>query len=373
MDAETDKLVDDCEQTWSESKTLTIPNVMLDDAPLTEWKVRAHAIFAGECWEALDAIVCRLADAIPEGVTEENYALAKPLAGVAKKWYGSVEKLRKGLKRPALDWGNSVDAAAKETIDRAAPTLDPIIDAVKKIDDRKKAEKLAAEEAERKREADEAIAAQKAIEDAERARIKTEQDAEREKVAAERKKIEEAAAANRKEADRLAAERKEMEELKAWLAEQQKIVVSKETPPVVQALEEYLGATMADKPEFANPTMTDDRATWPPTLRPDFDDHAPEVVLFDNAAGRESAKFTNDELQSIMFDAETSALHAKAGVEVDPSADQQKVRDFGLAIKTAVDALKRPLLVKHEAKQAVDLAVFDIYGVANSLQEWSMP
>jgi hypothetical protein len=79
-----------------------------------------------------------------------------------------------------------------------------------------------------------------------------------------------------------------------------------------------------------------------------------------------------DDFLSAMLDAETSAEFSKTGAEVSAPADQQKVRDFGMAIKVFLDGLKRPLLVKNEARQAVELAVFDLYGVANGLQEWRM-
>lgn len=346
------------EASWPQTKELAYA---MDD-PMEKLVQKAQAIFKGKHWDTLDALACRIASAIPAGVTEKNFDVAEPIAGAAKKYFSNVEKLREGLKRPFLDAGKAVDNAAKATVARAEPTLKPIIDAVKKIADRRKKEEADREAAEQKRIADEAAAKLKAEQDAERARIKAEQDAENARLAA-------IAEANRVEAARIAAEKKaladeaakhksvndELQELKRKLAERTTVCVPKASAEEVKrAMREAPDMKMVELPpfDFDNPTMTDDQATWP-------------------VEG--SAKFNAAQLQLIMLDADASAEYSKAGVVVHEACDQQKVRDFGMAIKAFIDGLKRPLLVKHEARQAVELAVFDMYGIANSLQEWGMP
>lgn len=373
VDKETEVLVDEVEASW-EKRVITIPNVTLDDAPLKELLIKAHNILASETHETLDALVCRIADVIPEGVTEENFAAAKPLAGACKKWFSNVEKLRTGLKRPALDWGKAVDTSAKQWVARAEPTLNPIIDKVKQIEDRRKAEKLAAEAAEAKRVEDERLAAEKAHRDmleaeqaAERARVKAEQDAENARLAA-------VAEANRIEKDRLDAERREIEEMKRWIAEREaRVVSSEDAKKIVEAPDDGMVPIPA-----SNDIALNERV--PERIDTAYDEGLREAQAVktpptfpDPKPSKRMTQVTQAELDAISLDADTSAEFAKAGIHVRSADDQQKVHEVGNAIMAFKESIVRPNLIKGEARQALELALFDLNEIGKRLQEWRMP
>ena len=59
---ETERLWQITEADGPKNGEISIPNVVLDDAPGTELLIKAHNIFAGQNWENLDALACRIAD-----------------------------------------------------------------------------------------------------------------------------------------------------------------------------------------------------------------------------------------------------------------------------------------------------------------------
>jgi len=371
MDKELEKLVDDAEASWPTTKELAF---VIDD-PLEKLMEKAKKIFKGRHWDTLDALAVRIADAVPGGVSEENFDAAEPIAGAARKYFANIEKLRTGLNRPFLDAKKAVDEAAKQTLARAEPTLKPVIDAVKKIQDRRKREEEAKAEAERKRVEDERLAAEQAHRDMIKAQHAADMKRLADEAAENRRQAEEMAARNKRANDELAELRRQIEQMSAPVPTTKEL-----NERIVQANKEETVRLAGEKVAV----VVDETRDWPPTLLPSFDDDAPPLPPLDLPvdeppvvqALRETLGATmvrSSDYESVMLDADTSAEYSLAGVEVNASADQQKVRDFGMAVKVFVDGLKRPLLVKHEAVQAVELAVFDIYGVANSLQEWRMP
>lgn len=390
VDKETEVLVDEVEASW-EKRVITIPNVTLDDAPLKELLIKAHNILASETHETLDALVCRIADVIPEGVTEENFAAAKPLAGACKNWFSNVEKLRTGLKRPALDWGKAVDTSAKQWVARAEPTLNPIIDKVKQIEDRRKAEKLAAEAAEAKRVEDERLAAEKAHRDmleaeqaAERARVRAEQDAEDARLAA-------VAEANRVEAEKLAAERREVEEMKRWIAEREaRVVSSEDAKKIVEAPDDGMVPIPASNDIALNERVSERiDAAYDEGLREAQAVKTPPIALAGEKCGvviDEAANWPTPHAKQVIgfnspaigalrpqLEGFVQSVHSDTKSE----ADMHMVRQFGNDVYAFIygDAFKKPIhrpaCVSSAAKQAVELAVFDLCEIAKRLQEWS--
>lgn len=355
MDDETEQLLDGVEGSW-ETKTITIPNVTLDHSPLKELVVKAYGIFASESYENLDALSCRIADVCPGGVTEANFTAANPVIKSCKAWFRNVEKLREGLKRPALDWGKAVDTAAKEMVSNAEPTLGPLIRQAKAIEDRKKAEKAAAEAAAAQKIIDDRLAEEKAHRD----KIEAEQAAERKRLTDAAAAIEEQARAVRAEADLLAQERKD--------AEARSKAANDELADLRKQLEQ-MGRTEVKHPpvpadwtpgipnidEIAPvppPTRHGEKTGWQPNLPPLFDDERlalpPQVEGF------------------------VQSVHA----DVKADADQNMVRQVGNDVYAFIygDAFKKPMhrpaCVNPAAKQAVELAVFDLCEIAKRLQEW---
>lgn len=333
MDEATEKLIEECEASWPTTKELAF---VIDD-PLEKLMEKAQKIFKGRHWDTLDALAVRIADAIPGGVTESNFGVAEPIAGAAKKHFSNIEKLRTGLNRPFLDAKKAVDDAAKKTVARAEPTLMPIINAVKKIQDRKKREEEEREAARLKKIEDDRLAAEKAHRDL----IEAEH-------ATEKKRLADQATENRREADAMAAKNKaandELADLRRQMAEMGRTEAKPEAPkfgagmgpmagrhPVVQALEKTLGAKMVQMDDHGYPILP---------KAPDFD--APlDLPIFDDPM-----------------------------VRADQTADQQLVRQFGDAVAAFKDRIGRPVCVSPAAKQAVELAVFDLCEIAKRLQEW---
>lgn len=348
------------EASWPQTKELAF---VIDD-PLEKLMEKASKIFKGRHHDTLDALAVRIADAIPEGANEQNFEVAEPISGAARKHFSDIEKLRTGLNRPFLDAKKAVDGAAKATVARAEPMLMPIINAVKKIQDKRKREEEARAEAERKRIEDERLAAEKAHRDMIEAEHAADKKRLADQAAADRKQAEDLAAKNRQANDELAELRKQLEKMGRTEV--------KGTPEIAKAI--------AAAPIVGKMVAMDDHGypVLPKATTPDFDDALPlppmNLELLDPFAPApdpdQPSDKVGDDFLSAMLDADTSAEFSKAGVEVSASADQQKVRDFGVAVKVFVDSLKRPLLVKAEARQAVELAVFDLYAVANGLQEW---
>lgn len=350
MDQETEKLVEDCEASWPTTKELAF---VIDD-PLEKLMEKAKLIFKGRHWDNLDALAVRIADACPGGVTEKNFAAAEPIAGAAKKYFSNIEKLRMGLNRPFLDAKKAVDEAAKATVARAEPTLNPIIKAVKAIEDRKKREKEAKEEADRKKIEDERLASEKAHRDM----IEAEQKAERDRIA-------NAAEANRLEAERLAAEKKKIAD-DAAKAEAKNRAVNDELVELKRQMAEMAA------PKTVVPTPAPKR-DWRPKTPPLFDDEpAPPLV----PAERPYGEMILETLEKTLGDVDTGWVDdSPAGVFMartadTPPSDQQLVRDFGDRIATFKDTLTRPQVVTDAARQAVELAVFDLCEIAKRLQEW---
>lgn len=321
--------LDEVEASWPQTKELAF---VIDD-PLDKLMSKAKAIFKGKYWDNLDGLALRIADACPTGVTDKNFDSVGDVVKVCKKYYSNVEKLRVGLNRPFLDAKKAVDAAAKEMVTRADPTLLPIINAYKKIEDRRKKEEEARQEAERRRVEEE----QRAQAEAERRRVE-------EVHAAEKKKLADQAEADRKRAE---AAQNELRELKKQMERISKPVAPKDAQAIVEA---------------------PDGKMVPIGKMCQMDDHGFPIVIPDDIAPPPPGFY-----EDIMQQADASALFAKHGTEVDAGGDEQKVRDYGKAVKDFIDSLKRPLIVKREPRQAVELAVFDLYEIANRLQDWRMP
>lgn len=366
MDAETEELLDGVEGSW-ETKTITIPNVTLDHSPLKELVVKAYGIFASESYENLDALACRIASVCPKGVNEDNFQAANPVIKSCKAWFRNVEKLRQGLKRPALDWGKAVDTAAAEMVENAEPTLGPLIAQAKTIEDRKKADKAAAEAAAAQKIIDDRLAEEKKHRDM----IEAEQAAERKRLEDEKAALEEQAKAMRAEADKLAQERKDAEarnkaandelaELRKQLEQMGRTEV-KGTPEIAKAL--------VDAPDEKMVAIQPIEQRWEPSSPPLFDDEPappPPTIEFNSpaiGAFRPTSPPLEDFVQSVHTD-------------VKADADMNMVRQFGNDVYALVygDAFKKPIhrpaCVSPAAKQAVELAVFDLCEIAKRLQEW---
>ncbi len=346
-----DATLTELEASWPKTKELAFA---IDD-PLDRLMEKAHNIFAGKYWDNLDALAIRIADVCPTGVTEDNFLAAQPVAKACRSYFANVEKLRTGLNRPFLDAKKAVDEAAKATVSRAEGVLLPIITAVKTIEDRKKEEAAEAERLRLKKIEDDRLAAEKAHRD----KIEAEHAAEVKRLADEKATLEAQARKMREDADRLERERKDAE-VKSRAANDELAALRKQIEemgrtPVKPAFAEAIAkapdeaVVAVDLPPVQE--KAPDRAAWnPQPLPPLFDDEPPVVGALQDILG---ATMVRSE-------------------EPPPIGDQQKVRDFGLAIKVFIDGLKRPALTNQEARQAVELAVFDFYGITNNLQEWSM-
>lgn len=358
MDVETEQLLDDVEASWPTNKELAF---VIDD-PLEKLMEKAHAIFRGRHWDNLDALAVRIADVCPKGVTETNFSAAEPVAAACKKYFSNIEKLRTGLNRPFLDAKKAVDDAAKATVSRAEPTLNPIIKAVKAIQDRKKREEEEREAARLKKIEDDRLAAEKAHRDM----IEAEQAAERKRLADEKAALEEQARAVRAEADKLAQERKD--------AEAKSKAANDELAELRKQLEQMGRTEVKGTPELAKAvvsapiekieTIQDypllpgyQKAEWKPSVPPLFDD--------------EPTPLPPDPQESIQEDWEKARDDEQRDQACDPPAgDQILVREFGDQIAAFKDRVRRPPCVNPAAKQAVELAVFDLCEIAKRLQEW---
>lgn len=338
MDAEMEKLIDDCEASWPTTKELAFA---IDD-PLEKLTEKAHKIFKGRHWDNLDALALRITDTCPRGVTEANFTAAEPVAAAASKYFSNVEKLRTGLNRPFLDAKKAVDEAAKATVSRAEPTLNPIIKAVKAIKDRKKREEEEREAARLKKIEDDRLAAEKAHRDM----IEAEH-------AAEKKRLADQAAESKRQADELAAKNKsandELAELRKQLEQMGRTEV-KATPEVAKSVFEA--------PHGKVVPLINDR--WKPSTPPLFDDEPPLPPELQVRVQEDWEK------------ARDQACDLPPPQQVDDVvySDVDIVNAFGDAISAFKDRIGRPDVVSASAKQAIGLAVFDLCDIAKRLQEW---
>lgn len=342
MDAEMEKLVDDCEASWPTTKELAF---VIDD-PLEKLMEKAQKIFKGRHWDTLDALAVRIADAIPRGVTDENFGVAEPIAGAAKKHFSNIEKLRMGLNRPFLDAKKAVDEAAKATVARAEPTLMPIINAVKKIQDRKKREEEEREAARLKKIEDDRLAAEKAHRDM----IEAEH-------AAEKKRLADEAAANRRQADELAAKNRAANDELAELRKQLEKMGRADTRTEVKGTPE-LAKVLASAPTVGKMVAMDDHG-YP--ILPPLEPKSPDSI-----AGR----FRSEAPPLFADDTPLSPDPQDLPDEPPHYSDDLIVNTFGDAVSAFRERVGWPEVVSQAAKQAVELALFDLCEIAKRLQEW---
>ncbi len=382
MDDELEKELQEAEASWPKTKALAF---VMDD-PLDKLMEKAQQIFKGKYWENLDALALRIADACPDGVTEKNFAKSEAVAGACKKYFANIEKLRTGLNRPFLDAKKAVDEAAKATVARAEPTLNPIIKAVKAIQDRKKREEEAKAEAARKKIEDDRLAAEKAHRD----KIEAEH-------AAEKKRLADEAAASRKQADDLViANRRageELKELRRQMAEFSK-------PAKVNAVVDFLEAPVFESAKQAADIVKSIEKSSPPTAKMcQVDEHGYPILpppTPSNAAYVEAENLlpidtdakqvapyrpgpvtgewvTKPVLMSQVqdpnsFEPSVPFYSPDKLVHEDDVADRFRIHAFG----DAIAAIKRPECVNEKAKVEVELAAFDLNEISKRLQEWRM-
>lgn len=398
--------VEAAETSWKNEKAIVIPNIVLEEAPLTEWAVKAHNIFAGQVYDHVDALACRIADVCPMGVNDENFTASEPVAAACKKLFTNVKKLKDGLKRPALDWGNAVEKAYKETVAYAEPTLNPIIEGVKRIKDAREKAKEEAKQAKIEAERQAVIAAENLLLEAERqaeaAKRAAEAEAnrveqarllaEREALEADRKKAAEEQARLSKELnDKLAAERSAFE-AEQKIANDKRLEAERKTKAEADAKlagerakfdeerrlmaeqnkanQERIAAELAERERIDRDLREFDRIE-----RQKVADELAEFKRQKAEADQLKAEAEAEKQRQAAAEAARLRKEAADKAEAERLAklapDIDKIRLYGESLRAFLEAA--PKVSSDEAKAVIQRAVMDLSAIANDLQKFGGP